>query len=193
MKQQNGSSKFGNLVKFLSENTGNNYYKRIVNPFYNEFVLQCVDILTSNYDFDNVVVVTTEMPFEFCYYLSKICNVKLVGYNPMLIKSIDHFELLNNVKFYKRVTLIDPLDDIIEDGDLILFPDIECFYPLSLCNINFDNHVVAVMYKGNESDYDYFIPKNVVKKPSDLDDVMAPIKIQGEINSGNFFFAHGKK
>jgi hypothetical protein len=133
------------------------------------------------------------MPFEFCYYLSKICNVKLVGYNPMLIKSIDHFELLNNVKFYKRVTLIDPLDDIIEDGDLILFPDIECFYPLSLCNINFDNHVVAVMYKGNESDYDYFIPKNVVKKPSDLDDVMAPIKIQGEINSGNFFFAHGKK
>jgi hypothetical protein len=82
MKLQSGSREYGKLELSIWEHINHlvknyNYYSKITNLEYDNFIIKCVDILTSNYSFDSVVIVTTEMPFNWCYHLSKIYNIKL--------------------------------------------------------------------------------------------------------------------
>jgi len=155
-------------------------------------VIECINSLTLYYHFDNVVVVATELPINWCYNLSNaFYQVKIAGCHPMLLKTMEHFYNIKNVVFYERNILVDSLSDLIGPNDLILFPDFESFMPLRLTKIDLKDHPVAINHRYPEHPDDYVIPWVNINNEQQFKDAVSPVKLKQFIKQDRFMFGHG--
>lgn len=121
------------MADFLESQVDYNYYEYTKDPEYIALIESHIEDLKQKFDLSvtNVSIVTTNIPVVWAKLLSDCkCNVKIIGNHPIMLASKDILETIDYVKVHKANIFIDQLDFIIDDDDLVIFPDFEFYMPL---------------------------------------------------------------
>jgi len=161
-------------------------------PYYDSYTqgkeLKVIQIIKNHlHNISKVSIIGTRYPYNYVTELHKEykCKFNLIDFHPYFEKWCSENLSFADINIYRMRPLFDNINSIIEDSDLIVFPETEYLLPFEYLNYNIKNKNVMFV---NEFLKPNHIKNNFVYSLSDMED-MCNVKsdIKGKLNDYAFY------
>ena len=171
MKQRDGQNLYGKVDDEL--NVLAEYRHFIINDdlLIKRDIDMVIEIL-NHIDPKKIAIISTMVPYRLCKILELFtgAEISLINFHPT-VKHIRHyFDDIKRLKLYDRNFYLDPLTDILNECELIFYPDHEYLAPLNLMPQDIKKKYICIQNTNSlkKELYDFGINQNVYNNMKEL-------------------------
>ena len=136
---------------------------------------------------DEITIIGSKFPANYVFNLGKAydCKFNLIDFHPCFERWSSTILNFADCEYYKMRPLFDDLNSIIENSNLIIFPETEFLIPFK--HLNYDLSNKNVLYVNQQLNVDR-INDNIVNSELEMEQMCnVSSSIKGKINSTSYY------
>jgi hypothetical protein len=149
---------------------------------------RCIHIIKKHLkNISKVSIIGSRYPYNYVTELHKEYNCKfnLIDFHPYFEKWCAELTTFADINIYRMRPLFDDINDVIDNSDLIIFPETEYLLPFEYLNYNFKNK--NVMFVNECSEYNH-IKNNFACSLDDMEELCnVSSNIKGKLPNNTFY------
>lgn len=148
----------------------------------------CLNIIYDNFkDLQEVSIIGCRFPYNYVYNLNEkyYCKFNLIDFHPCFERWSKTVMSFADCEYYRMRPLFDDLNSIIENSNLIIFPETEFLIPFK--HLNYDLSNKNVLYVNQQLNVDR-INDNIVYSELEMEQMCNVFSsLKGRINSTSYY------